>query len=250
MEFQGKIVLVTGGASGIGRAVAFAFAQRGAKIIIADLDADKGEETIHDLEAENGNARFIRTNVGLPDDVEALFSAINEEHGALHFAVNSAGIEGLAAPIIEQPEEIWDKVTTINLKGVWLCMKHEIIEMLKQKRGSIVNIASVAGLRGFPQLSPYVASKFGVVGITRSVAIEYARLGVRVNAVCPGDIRTPMYERYCLEHPEYEALAIEAHPLGRIGEPLEVAEAAVWLCSDAASFITGQALAVDGGFVA
>jgi NAD(P)-dependent dehydrogenase (short-subunit alcohol dehydrogenase family) len=173
-----------------------------------------------------------------------------DQFGRLDFAFNNAGIEGLSAPTHECTNENWEKTIDINLKGVWLCMKYEIPQMLKQHKGAIVNNASIAGLVGFPNIPAYVASKHGIIGLTKNAALEYAKLGIRVNAVCPGVIKTPMIDRFTGKNKEVEKQFATAEPIGRLGQPEEVAAAVTWLCSDASSFVTGHAMTVDGGWVA
>ena len=249
-QFEGKVALVTGAASGIGRASALAFARAGAKTVIADVVVEGGEETVRMIKAAGGDALFVRVDVSQAAEVETLIQKIVERYGRLDYAHNNAGIEGEGAPTADCTEENWDRIININLKGVWLCMKYAIPQMLKQGGGAIVNTASVAGLIGVPGWSAYCAAKGGVVQLTRTAALEYATAGIRVNAVCPGAIRTPMVERIVANRPEVEAVFIAGEPIGRLGKPEEIAEAVVWLCSDAASFVTGVPLPVDGGWVA
>lgn len=249
-QFEGKVALVTGAASGIGRASALAFTREGAKTVIADVLVEGGEETVRIIKAAGGDARFVRTDVSNAAEVETLLQKLVETYGRLDYAHNNAGILGTPAPTADCTEEDWDRTIGINLKGIWLCMKHEIPQMLKQGGGAIVNTASVAGLVGIRGLPAYCASKGGIVQLTRTAALEYTKAGIRVNAICPGGIRTPMLERLLADRPEAEASVIAAEPIGRMGKPEEIAEAVVWLCSDAASFVTGHAMVVDGGWVA
>jgi NAD(P)-dependent dehydrogenase (short-subunit alcohol dehydrogenase family) len=250
----GKVALVTGGASGIGRATALTFAREGARLVIADMNEDGGCQTAHLITENGGQAIFVKTDVTQATAVEALISKAVETYGRLDCAHNNAGISGagiggdLRVLTAESPEERWHQVLAINLTGVWLCMKYEILQMLTQGGGAIVNTASVAGLVGSVGLSAYVASKHGVVGLTKTAALEYAKQGIRVNCVCPGMIQTPMTAS-ALRDPALQA-QIAARPSGRVGNPEEVAEAVVWLCSDAASFVTGHTMTVDGGMVA
>jgi NAD(P)-dependent dehydrogenase (short-subunit alcohol dehydrogenase family) len=249
----GRVALVTGAASGIGRSSAMAFAQQGARVVVADVHDDQGRETVDRIESAGGDAIFVPADVSRRADVERLVRTAVETFGRLDCAHNNAGIEG-AAPLGTEfhtyPEEIWDQVLGINLKGVWLCMQAEITQMLTQGGGTIVNTASVAGLVGGAANGAYVASKHGVVGLTKVAALAYAMHGIRVNAVCPGVIDTPMVERIVASRPEWGKFALAREPIGRFGRPDEVAAAVVWLSSEAASFLTGVALPVDGGLVA
>jgi NAD(P)-dependent dehydrogenase (short-subunit alcohol dehydrogenase family) len=246
---EGKVALVTGGASGIGRATALTFAREGAKLVVADMNADGGHQTVHMITENGGEAIFVRTDVSQAVEVQALISKAVETYGRLDCAHNNAGISGGGRALTaEYAEDTWQQVLAVNLTGVWLCMKYEIPQMLHQGGGAIVNTASAAGLVGSRGISAYVASKHGVVGLTKTAALEYAQQGIRVNCVCPGVIQTPMTER-ALSDPIMQA-QITARPIGRVGAPEEVAEAVVWLCSDAASFVTGHAMSIDGGLVA
>jgi NAD(P)-dependent dehydrogenase (short-subunit alcohol dehydrogenase family) len=246
---EGKVALVTGGASGIGRATALTFAREGAKLVVADLNEDSGRQTVHMLTEQGGEALFVRTDVSKAVEVQALISQAVATYGRLDCAHNNAGIGSRPrAPLHESTEETWDRVLAINLKGVWLCMKYEILHMRTQGGGAIVNTASALGLVGMPHASAYVASKHGVVGLTKTAALEYAQQGIRVNCVCPGVIHTPMTESL-LRDPELRARLLASEPIGRVGTPEEIAEAVVWLCSDAASFVTGHTMTVDGGYV-
>ena len=251
-RFSGKVALVTGAASGIGRACAQLFAKEGASVVASDVTLEGGQQTVRLIEEDGGEAFFVETDVSKAAQVEALVGRAVEAYGRLDYAFNNAGIEGrMATNTADYPEEEWDRVIAINLKGVWLCMKNEIPQMLSQGAGSIVNNSSVEGLVGLEGTSAYAASKHGVVGLTKTAALEYAQSGIRVNAVCPGLIRTPMVERYTKGDAETEAQwAAIFEPVGRMGSSEEVAEAVVWLCSEAASFVTGHAMAVDGGFLA
>jgi NAD(P)-dependent dehydrogenase (short-subunit alcohol dehydrogenase family) len=250
-RFSGKVALVTGGASGIGQACAQLFAREGASVIVSDVALEGGQHTVRLIEEDGGEASFVEADVSKAAQVEALAGRTVETYGRLDYAFNNAGIEGrMATNTADYPEEDWDRVIAINLKGVWLCMKHEILQMLSQGAGSIVNNSSVEGLVGLQGTSAYAASKHGVVGLTKTAALEYAQSGIRVNAVCPGLIRTPMVERYSRGDAEIEAQFAAVEPVGRMGTPEEVAEAVMWLCSEAASFVTGHAMAVDGGFLA
>lgn len=246
--FENRIVIVTGGSFGIGQATAIAFANRGAKVVIADWI--ENSETLNAIKASGGEGMFVKCDVSKSGDVESLIKQTINNYGRLDFAVNNAGIEGLTGTTHECTEDNFDKTLSVNLKGVWLCMKNEIPFILKQGKGAIVNIASIAGLVGFPGLPAYVASKHAVVGLTKTAALEYAKQGIRVNAVCPGVIRTPMIDRTTGKDKAVEKKFEDMEPVGRMGNPEEVAEAIIWLCSDASSFVTGHAMAVDGGWIA
>ena len=247
---EGKVALVTGAGSGIGRATALVFAREGAKVVVSDIVVEGGEETVQQIKAAGGEAIFVKADVSKGADVEALITQTVETYGRLDCAFNNAGIEGGVKPTIDCTEEEFGRTIAVNLTGVWLCMKHEIQQMLSQGGGTIVNTASVAGLVGFPGLPDYVASKHGVLGLTKTAALEYAKSGIRVNAVCPGVIQTPMVERGAQLSPGFDELAVSMEPVGRFGQPVEIGEAVVWLCSEAASFVTGHPMTVDGGLVA
>lgn len=254
-RLDGKIALVTGGASGIGRATSLTFAREGAQLVVADMHTDGGQQTAHMITENGGEAIFVQVDVTSASAVEAVISKTVETYGRLDCAHNNAGISGRGiagthrALTADYPEERWHQVITVNLTSVWLCMKYEIAQMLQQGGGTIVNTASVAGLVGLPGSCAYVASKHGVVGLTKTAALEYAQQGIRVNCVCPGYIQTPMTAPR-MEDPERMVLMIASEPVGRMGNPEEVAEAVVWLCSDAASFVTGHTMTMDGGYVA
>jgi NAD(P)-dependent dehydrogenase (short-subunit alcohol dehydrogenase family) len=245
----GKIALITGAGSGIGRATALAFARQGAAVALADVQDDAGQATADMIAQAGGAALYLHADVARADDVQALVGQVVARFGRLDYAHNNAGVEGRHGLLADADEAEWDRVLAIDLKGVWLCMKYEIRQMQAQGGGAIVNTASVAGLIGAEGLGPYAAAKHGVVGLTKTAAIEYARAGIRVNAVCPGFISTPMVDRFVQGDQRAGDRLARAHPLGRLGTPEEVAEAVVWLCSEASSFITGHALAVDGGMV-
>lgn len=247
---DGKAVLVTGAGSGIGRQSALALARYGARVAVADVVVAGGNETVEMIRGAGGEAFFVEADVSVAGSVEAMVATVVDRFGRIDAAHNNAGIEGAQAPTADCTEENWDRVLGINLKGIWLSMKAEIPRMIAGGGGSIVNTASIAGLVGFQGLTAYSASKFGVVGITKVAALEYATAGIRVNAVCPGVIRTPMIDRLVAATPEMAAGLTAATPLGRLGEPEEIAEAVAWLCSDRASYVTGAALPVDGAFTA
>lgn len=249
-EFEGKTALVTGGAAGIGRAAALTFARRGAQVVVADVDTPRGKETVGMIEEEGGEALFLNVDISRAEDVRRMVQETVDAYGGLDFAFNNAGIEGEQAPVAESSEENWDRVIDINLKGVWLCMKEEIPAMLDRGGGAIVNTSSVAGRVGFENLPAYVASKHGVLGLTKTAAVEYATQGIRVNAVCPGVIHTEMIDRTTGGDPEAMEAYANLAPVQRMGQPEEVADAVVWLCSEEASFVTGDAITIDGGFTA
>jgi len=247
---NGKVALVTGGSSGIGRATAVAFGREGAKVVVASRRIPEGEETVDMIRAAGGDALFVRTDVTHASEVEAMVGQTVETYGRLDFAFNNAGTTPPMAFTADCPEELWDHIINTNLKGIWLSMKHELPQMLKQGAGVIVNNSSVAGLVGFPGRAAYAASKHAIIGLTKTAALEYARAGIRVNVVCPGWIRTPMLDSGLRQNPQFEAQILKMQPNGRIGTPEEVAGAVIWLCSDTASFVTGHTLVMDGGLLA
>jgi len=247
-RFAEKVALITGGASGIGRATALAFAREGAKVVIADVNAEGGEETLRLIKGTTGEALFFRCDVSQASDVESMVNKAVEAYGRLDCALNNAGV-GVLKSVVACTEEDWDQTIDVNLKGVWLCMKYELLQMFKQKSGAIVNTSSAAGLLATQGHAPYTASKHGVVGITKVAALDGAPYGVRVNAVCPGGVLTPMLEPLLEAEPRMREMMRLMHPLRRIGKPEEIAAAVLWLCSDAASFVTGVAFPVDGGIV-
>jgi NAD(P)-dependent dehydrogenase (short-subunit alcohol dehydrogenase family) len=249
-ELEGKVGLVTGGTSGIGRETAVLFAKVGVKVVIAGRRQEEGKETIEMIRAAGGDGLFVKADVSKAAEVDAIIQQAVEKFGRLDVAFNNAGIEGVWVPITRQTEEDWDRTIDINLKGVWLCLKYEIKQMLKQGGGgAIVNMASVTGLVGSAGAAAYSASKHGVIGLTKSAALETARSGIRINAVCPAVIETPMGERL-FGAPAVHKYVVGCHPIGRFGRPAEIAEAVVWMCSDRASFMIGQSLVLDGGFLA
>jgi NAD(P)-dependent dehydrogenase (short-subunit alcohol dehydrogenase family) len=249
-ELEGKVGLVTGGTSGIGRETAVLFAKAGARVVVAGRREPEGKETIELVHAAGGDGLFVKTDVSKAAEADALIQKTVERFGRLDVAFNNAGIEGVWAPIIRQSEEDWDRTIAINLKGVWLCLKYEIQQMLKQGGGgTIVNMSSITGLVGSVGAAAYSASKHGVIGLTQTAALENAKRGIRVNAVCPGFTETPMADRI-FRVPGVHKYVLSCHPVGRLGTPMEIAEAVVWMCSDRASFMTGQAIVLDGGFLA
>jgi NAD(P)-dependent dehydrogenase (short-subunit alcohol dehydrogenase family) len=245
---EGRTALVTGASSGIGRATALAFAEQGARVALADIDGDGGHETLRLIRERRGDAAFILADVTRAPQVEAMVDEVARIFGGLDCAFNNAGIVGTPSSTVECTEDNWDTVIAVDLKGVFLCMKYEIPSMVKRGRGAIVNMSSIAGLVGLRKNIAYVAGKHGVVGLTRAAALEYAEAGIRINAVCPGFVRTPILKLDTM--PGMERRYVAAEPVGRLGRPEEIAAAVVWLCSDAASFVTGHALSVDGGLVA
>ncbi|PZV08361.1 MAG: short chain dehydrogenase [Leptolyngbya sp.] len=249
-DFNGKVAIVTGASSGIGRETAIKFAGCGAKVVVADVNDELSEQTVRLIEAKGGEAFYCRCDVSQSDQVQHLVQETILRYGKLNMACNNAGVEGLQAVTTEQTEDNWDRVINTNLKGVWLCMKYEIPELLKAGGGAIANVSSIAGLIGFPGLPVYVASKHGVVGLTKTAALEFADRHVRVNAVCPGPIMTPMLQRLMESTPGFTEAITAGVPEKRIGEPEEVADSILFLCSDQAGYVTGQCLAVDGGWMA
>jgi len=249
-KLTGKVALVTGASSGIGRATALAFAREGAKVVVANRSVEGGEEVVRLITEAGGESVFVRTDVTQASEVEEMIGAAVERYGRLDCAFNNAGGGVRRGTVTECTEEDWDYTMDSYLKSVWLCMKQEILQMLEQGGGAIVNNSSVDGLRGFPESASYAAAKHGVVGLTRTAALQYARQKVRVNAVCPGWIETPPVENYVRRTPEAQQEILDQEPIGRLGKPEEVAEAVLWLCSDGASFVLGHPMAVDGGYMA
>ncbi len=248
---QGKVALVTGAAGGIGRAAAEIFAREGAAVVVSDLQEENGQQTVELIKQAGGEASFIRCDVSKATDVERLVAQVVAKYGRLDCAYNNAGVEGEWTRIHECTEANFDFNYNVNLKGVFLCIKYQVTQFLAQNSpGAIVSTASIAGLVGSKNAGAYVAAKHGVVGLTKTAALEYATKGIRVNAVCPGVIRTPMLERMFETNPKMEAAMLGFEPIGRFGAPTEIGEAAVWLCSDNASFVTGHAMVVDGGAIA
>ena len=247
----GKVALVTGSASGIGRATALAYAREGARTVVSDVDVEGGGETVAMIESAGGEAIFVRADVTKAKEVAALIQATVATYGQIDCAFNNAGLEReYTRPDERFTEETFQSTVDTNLRGVWLCMKYEIQQMLEQGSGAIVNSSSIAGLVGIQRQPIYVASKHGVAGMTKSAAVEYADRGIRINAVAPGLVDTPLMERIYASNPEMLEEADSWQPIGRPGKPEEIAEAVVWLSSDKASYVVGHVMAVDGGFVA
>ena len=252
LRFDGQVAIVTGASGGMGRAVALAFAAAGASVVAADLTEDAGRETVEQIGQAGGRAVFVPTDVSDAAAVEALVARATGDFGRLDCAVNAAAIEGERGPLHEVDDEVFDRIIAVNLRSIFLCMKHEILAMLAAGRGgAIVNIASTNSFRPQPHQSAYTASKHGVLGMTRNAAVDYGAEGIRINAICPGAIDTPML-RAAMERRgrQPEEVAGRLSLLGRFGQPDEIAQACLWLCSDESSFTTGHALAVDGGYLA
>ena len=247
---EGKVALVTGGSVGIGRATALAFAARGAKVSVAARRAPEGEKVVEEIRSAGGEAAFVRTDVSQPAQVQSMVDRTVQKYGRLDYACNNAGTEGVQVPTSDLTEEQWDEAIAVNLKGVWLCMKYQIPQMLKQGSGSIVNVSSANGVIGTAMFCAYTASKHGVVGLSKAAALDYADKGIRINAVCPGGVSTPLYDRLYGAEGERLEKARAFHPVGREAQPEEIAGAIVWLCSDAASYVVGSSLVVDGGLTA
>jgi NAD(P)-dependent dehydrogenase (short-subunit alcohol dehydrogenase family) len=253
-RFENKVVLITGGATGIGLATTRRFAQEGAKVVIASRNEAAGQQAAADIGASGGEAAFIQTDVTQEAQIKALIEQTKGTYGRIDAAFNNSGTEGVPAPLADDNEENYQKIFEVNVKGLWLSMKHQLRHMQQHGAGSIVNNASIAGLIGFPGLGLYTASKHAVLGLTKAAALENAALGIRVNAVSPAMIETDMAERVLSAQPGNKEDTIDSvksmHPIGRFGKPEEIASAVTWLCSDDASFVVGQSLTVDGGFTA
>jgi NAD(P)-dependent dehydrogenase (short-subunit alcohol dehydrogenase family) len=246
-SFAGKVAFVTGAANGIGRAAALAFGREGANVVAADVSEQGNQETARMIEELGGRALAVKCDVSRNNDVKAALEKTVETFGRLDFAFNNAGIEQPITPAADLTDEEWDRIVDINLRGVFLCMKHEIPLMLEQGGGAIVNTSSGAGVKGIAGQAAYCAAKFGIVGLTKATALDYAKSNIRVNAVCPGIIETPMMDRFSGGTPEGRERVIAQEPVGRMGKPEEIAAAVVWLCSDAAAFVIGHAMVIDGG---
>jgi len=246
-SYAGKVAFVTGAGTGIGRATALAFAREGAGVVVADVSEQGNRETARMIEAAGGRALAVACDVRQAEDVKAALDKAVETFGRLDVAFNNAGVEQPIMPAADLTEEQWDRIVDIDLRGVFLCMKHEIPSMLEQGGGAIVNTSSGAGVKGFAGQAAYCAAKYGIVGLTKAAALDYASQNIRVNAVCPGIIETPMMDRFSGGTPEGRERVISQEPVGRMGKPEEIAAAVLWLCSDAASFATGHAMVVDGG---
>lgn len=250
VSFNEAVTVITGGGSGIGRTTAMEFSDRGASVVIADVDVDGGEETVTEINDAGGEAIFVETDVTSADDAQAMVEAALEEYGRLDYAFNNAGIGGEQTPITDYPAEKWQNVIDVNLVGVFNCLQAEIDEMQDQDSGGVVvNNSSILGKVGFETSSGYAAAKHGVLGLTKTAALENGETGVRVNAVCPGFIETPLLTEGGMSDPEMREELESRHAMNRLGTPTEVANAVLWLCDDDASFVTGEALGVEGGYL-
>ncbi len=247
-DFEGKVALVTGASSGIGEATAKAFADHGAKVLLADVDVERGQAVAAQIREAGGEASFVKTDVSNAAEVKAMVATAIERYGRLDLAHNNAGIVGGGATVVDMPEETWGRAIAVMLTGVFLCLKYEIPVMLDSGGGAIVNTSSGAGLIGFPAMADYVSAKHGVIGLTKTAALEFATSGIRINAICPGTARSKMVNDWIGGNPDQEAEVAGLHPIGRIAEAEEIANGVMWLCSDAASFMIGHALVIDGGY--
>lgn len=244
-----KVAIVTGASSGIGRATAVALAKQGVKVTVAARRAKEGEETVHLVKEAGSEGTFVKTDVANEDNVKSLVEKTVKMYDRLDYAFNNAAIPEITTPLIEQTSNVFDQIMNVNVKGVWLCMKYEIPEMIRSGGGAIVNTSSGAGVIGIPQQPVYSASKHAVLGMTKSAALEYAKSGIRINAIAPGLVETEMLERVAEDNKQLIESLKSKTPIGRIGDPQEIANAVVWLLSDKASFVLGHTLLVDGGIV-
>lgn len=246
-KMQDKVILITGGSSGMGRATANLFAKEGARVVIASRGEERGKEALEEIKRLGGEGIFIKADVSNEYQVEAMVGKAVSEYGRLDFAFNNAGVEGKGARLAKETMDMWNKIMDINLKGVWLCMKYEILQMLKQGGGVIINNSSTSGLGGAPRLTIYSASKHGVIGLTKGAALEYISDNIRINAICPGIIKTPMHDERLKTTPGLEKIMLSMIPMRRFGKPEEVASAVMWLCSDDAAYVTGSTFLIGGG---
>ena len=249
-EFAGKVVLITGAASGIGKTTALLFAAKGAKVVVSDIDHKKGQTTVKEIKEKQGEALFIAADVSNNEQVSNLIGGTMDAFGQLDIAINNAGIGGPFMPTGKYDNSSWEKVIAINQTGVFYCMREELEQMQKQKSGVIINVSSIAGLRAMPNASAYVASKHAVIGLTKTAAVEYARYNIRVNAVCPVFTHSPLFHQMFDVDPSLENKLIKGIPLRRYGEPEDIANSILWLCAEHSSFVTGLSLPVDGGMMA
>jgi NAD(P)-dependent dehydrogenase (short-subunit alcohol dehydrogenase family) len=249
-DLSGKTAIVTGGASGIGEATAVLFAENGCNVVVSDLDERKGNEVVEKIKQAGTKALFIKTNVGNPGDCEHLINTTTKTFGSVDIAFNNAGIGGESNAVADMSIEGWNRVINVNLNSVFYCLKYELLQMQKQDKGAIVNNSSILGQVGFANAAAYVAAKHGVVGLTQNAALEYSAKNIRINAIGPGFINTPLLTEAGMDDNIKQSVLVPMHPIGRLGESREVAELVLWLCSDKASFVTGSYYAIDGGYLA